>query len=99
MFIICLLYGRYMFVACSLYVVCSLYVCCMSVICLLYVCCMFVACSVYVRCVFLQKEIEEIKVGALYVVCFLNCLLCVLVEGYLSALCRIIEEERSVVWE
>jgi len=39
---------------------------------------------------FLQAEIEEVKVGALYIVCFLNCLLCVLVEGYLSALCRMI---------
>jgi hypothetical protein len=48
---------------------------------------------------FLQKEIEEFKVGALYVVCFHNCLLCVLVAGYLSALCRMIKEERSVAWE
>ena len=48
---------------------------------------------------FLQKEIEEVKVCVLYVVCFLICLSCVLVEGYLRALCRMIKEESVIVWE
>ena len=60
---------------------------------------LFVICSLYVRCMCLQKEIEEFKAGALYIVCFLDCLLCVLVEGYLSALYRMIKEGGSVVWE
>ena len=70
----------------------------MFVVCLLCVCYIFVVCLLYVCCMFLQKEIEEVKVEALYIVCFLDCLLCVLVEGYLGALCRMIKEERSVVW-
>jgi len=110
MFVTCSLYVRCMFVICLLYVpcmfvICSLYVRYMFIVCSLYVPCMFVymflvcsLCSLYVRCILLEKEIEEVKVGALYVVCFLNCLMCVLVEGYLSALCRMIKEDRSVVW-